>query len=413
MSSILDINLAPSGRNKIDWVRSYMPVLGMINREFSASKPFSGVKVAMSIHLEAKTAYLAETLRDGGAEVHITGCNPLSTQDDVAAALAAEGLEVNARRGVSDEEYTRDLKETLSCSPDVIIDDGGDLVHLLHGECRTYAGNIIGGAEETTTGVHRLFARQRAGLLDFPMVDVNDADCKHLFDNRYGTGQSTIDGIMNTTNLIIAGKTVVVAGYGWCGRGLAMRMKGMGALVIVTEIDPVKANEAAMDGLRVMKMDEAAAVGDIFVTLTGCKDVIVGRHFDVMKDGAVLANSGHFDVEINKSDLESRADRIWERRANIRGYHMRDGRTINLLADGRLVNLAAGNGHPAEIMDMSFALQARSLEWLLKNKGKLENKVSPVPREIDLAVAEFKVSSLGYAVDSLTDEQREYLEKVD
>ena len=413
MSSILDINLAPSGRNKIDWVRSYMPVLGMINREFSASKPFSGVKVAMSIHLEAKTAYLAETLRDGGAEVHITGCNPLSTQDDVAAALAAEGLEVNARRGVSDEEYTRDLKETLSCSPDVIIDDGGDLVHLLHGECRTYAGNIIGGAEETTTGVHRLFARQRAGLLDFPMVDVNDADCKHLFDNRYGTGQSTIDGIMNTTNLIIAGKTVVVAGYGWCGRGLAMRMKGMGALVIVTEIDPVKAIEAAMDGFRVMKMDEAAAVGDIFVTLTGCKDVIVGRHFDVMKDGAVLANSGHFDVEINKSDLESRADRIWERRANIRGYHMRDGRTINLLADGRLVNLAAGNGHPAEIMDMSFALQARSLEWLLKNKGKLENKVYPVPREIDLAVAEFKVSSLGYAVDSLTDEQREYLEKVD
>ncbi len=413
MSSILDINLAPSGRNKIDWVRSYMPVLGMINREFSASKPFSGVKVAMSIHLEAKTAYLAETLRDGGAEVHITGCNPLSTQDDVAAALAAEGLEVNARRGVSDEEYTRDLKETLSCSPDVIIDDGGDLVHLLHGECRTYAGNIIGGAEETTTGVHRLFARQRAGLLDFPMVDVNDADCKHLFDNRYGTGQSTIDGIMNTTNLIIAGKTVVVAGYGWCGRGLAMRMKGMGALVIVTEIDPVKAIEAAMDGFRVMKMDEAAAVGDIFVTLTGCRDVIVGRHFDVMKDGAVLANSGHFDVEINKSDLESRADRIWERRANIRGYHMRDGRTINLLADGRLVNLAAGNGHPAEIMDMSFALQARSLEWLLKNKGKLENKVYPVPREIDLAVAEFKVSSLGYAVDSLTDEQREYLEKVD
>ena len=413
MSSILDINLAPSGRNKIDWVRSYMPVLGMINREFSASKPFSGVKVAMSIHLEAKTAYLAETLRDGGAEVHITGCNPLSTQDDVAAALAAEGLEVNARRGVSDEEYTRDLRETLSCSPDVIIDDGGDLVHLLHGECRTYAGNIIGGAEETTTGVHRLFARQRAGLLDFPMVDVNDADCKHLFDNRYGTGQSTIDGIMNTTNLIIAGKTVVVAGYGWCGRGLAMRMKGMGALVIVTEIDPVKAIEAAMDGFRVMKMDEAAAVGDIFVTLTGCKDVIVGRHFDVMKDGAVLANSGHFDVEINKSDLESRADKIWERRANIRGYHMRDGRTINLLADGRLVNLAAGNGHPAEIMDMSFALQARSLEWLLKNKGKLENKVYPVPREIDLAVAEFKVSSLGYAVDSLTDEQREYLEKVD
>ena len=413
MSNILDINLAPSGRNKIDWVRSYMPVLGMINREFSETKPFSGLKAAMSIHLEAKTAYLAETLRDGGAEVHITGCNPLSTQDDVAAALAEEGLEVNARRGVTDEEYTRDLTETLSCSPDVIIDDGGDLVHLLHGDCRAYAKNIIGGAEETTTGVHRLFARQKAGLLDFPMVDVNDADCKHLFDNRYGTGQSTIDGIMNTTNLVIAGKTVVVAGYGWCGRGLAMRMKGMGALVIVTEIDPVKAIEAAMDGFRVMKMDDAAKVGDIFVTLTGCRDVIVGRHFDVMKDGAVLANSGHFDVEINKEDLEARSVEIRERRANIRGYRMKDGRMINLLADGRLVNLAAGNGHPAEIMDMSFALQARTLEWLVKNKGKLENKVYPVPREIDLAVAEFKVASLGYAVDRLTDEQKAYLEKVD
>ncbi|MCR5262429.1 MAG: adenosylhomocysteinase [Clostridiales bacterium] len=413
MSNILDINLAQSGRNKIDWVRSYMPVLGMINREFSETKPFSGLKAAMSIHLEAKTAYLAETLRDGGAEVHITGCNPLSTQDDVAAALSEEGLEVNARRGVTDEEYTRDLTETLSCSPDVIIDDGGDLVHLLHGDCRAYAKNIIGGAEETTTGVHRLFARQKAGLLDFPMVDVNDADCKHLFDNRYGTGQSTIDGIMNTTNLVIAGKTVVVGGYGWCGRGLAMRMKGMGALVIVTEIDPVKAIEAAMDGFRVMKMDDAAKVGDIFVTLTGCRDVIVGRHFDVMKDGAVLANSGHFDVEINKEDLEARSVEIRERRANIRGYRMKDGRMINLLADGRLVNLAAGNGHPAEIMDMSFALQARTLEWLVKNKGKLENKVYPVPREIDLAVAEFKVASLGYAVDRLTDEQKAYLEKVD
>lgn len=413
MSSIFDINLAPSGREKIEWVKSFMPVLDTIGNDFRENKPFKGLKIAMSIHLEAKTAYLAEILRDGGAEVYITGCNPLSTQDDVAAALAAEGLNVFARHGVDDEEYKEHLKAVLDCSPDVIIDDGGDLVQLLHAECSNKTSNLIGGCEETTTGVHRLFARMRAGLLKFPMVDVNNADCKYLFDNRYGTGQSTIDGIMNTTNLMIAGKTVVVAGYGWCGRGLAMRMKGMGALVIVTEIDPVKAIEAAMDGFRVMKMDDAAPLGDFFVTLTGCRDVIVGRHFDMMKDGAVLANSGHFDVEINKPELEARSVEIFDRRNNIRGYRQKDGRILNLLADGRLVNLVAGNGHPAEIMDMSFALQAKSLEWLVRNKNSLENKIYPVPVEIDSYVAELKLRALGFSIDSLTAEQKEYLNKVD
>ncbi|NLZ36012.1 MAG: adenosylhomocysteinase [Clostridiales bacterium] len=413
MSSVLDITLAPFGRKKIEWVKSYMPVLEIIGSDFCKKKPFEGLKVAMSIHLEAKTAYLAEILRDGGAEVYITGCNPLSTQDDVAAALAAEGLNVFARHGVGEDEYKEHLKAVLDCSPHLLIDDGGDLVQLLHGECANKTSNLIGGCEETTTGVHRLFARMRAGLLHFPMVDVNNADCKYLFDNRYGTGQSTIDGIMNTTNLMIAGKTVVIAGYGWCGRGLAMRMKGMGALVIVTEIDPVKAIEAAMDGFRVMKMDDAAPLGDFFVTLTGCCDVIVGRHFDMMKDGAVLANSGHFDVEINKRELEARSVKIFDRRNNIRGYRQKDGRTLNLLADGRLVNLAAANGHPAEIMDMSFALQAKSLEWLVQNKGRLENRIYPVPAEIDRYVAELKLKAIGCSIDSLTVQQKEYLEKVD
>ena len=301
MSDIKDIRLAPSGADKIAWVASYMPILNSIKAEFERTKPFRGKKIAMSIHLEAKTAYLAKILRAGGAEVWVTGCNPLSTQDDVAAALAAEGFEVNARHGVSDEEYVEHLKKTLSCVPDLMIDDGGDLISLLHGECRAFGKNLIGGCEETTTGIHRLLSRERAGLLDYTMIDVNDADCKHLFDNRYGTGQSTLDGIMNSTNLILAGKTVVVAGYGWCGKGVAMRAKGMGAVVIVTEIDPVKAIEAVMDGFTVLPMDEAAKIGDLFITLTGCRDVIRREHFEVMKDGVLLSNSGHFDVEIDKA----------------------------------------------------------------------------------------------------------------
>ena len=413
MSQIKDIKLAPSGADKIAWVASYMPILNSIKEEFEKTKPFAGKKIAMSIHLEAKTAYLAKVLRAGGAEVHVTGCNPLSTQDDVAAALAAEGFDVNARHGVSAEEYTEHLKATLACCPDLMIDDGGDLIALLHGECREYGKNLIGGCEETTTGIHRLFARERAGLLDYTMIDVNDADCKHLFDNRYGTGQSTLGGIMNSTNLILAGKTVVIAGYGWCGKGVAMRAKGMGAVVVVTEIDPVKAIEAVMDGFSVMPMDDAAKIGDLFITLTGCSDVITRRHMEVMKDGVLLANSGHFDVEINKGDLEALAVKIWERKPNIRGYRMADGRILNLLADGRLVNLAAGNGHPAEIMDMSFGIQAKSLEYLAKNGKNLQKKVYAVPADIDHAVAEIKLNSMGTFIDVLTDAQKAYLGRVE
>lgn len=410
MSDIKDIKLAPSGHDKINWVASYMPILNTIKEDFIKNQPFKGLKISMSIHLEAKTAYLATVLKAGGAEVWVTGCNPLSTQDDVAAALVDMGFEVNAWRGVSDEQYKEHLIKTLSLCPNLMIDDGGDLTHLIHGECRDYAKDLIGGCEETTTGIHRLFARQRAGLLDYPMIDVNDADCKHLFDNRYGTGQSTLDGIMNSTNLMIAGKTVVIAGYGWCGKGMAMRAKGMGAVVVVTEIDPIKALEATMDGFSVMPMDEAAKIGDLFVTLTGCKDVIRREHLEVMKDGALLANSGHFDVEIDKIALSDMAVEEWQRKPNIRGYRMADGRILNLLAEGRLVNLAAGNGHPAEIMDMSFAIQAKGLEYLAKNRGKLENKVYAVPVEIDREVAAIKLRANGVKIDYLSDEQKAYLE---
>ncbi len=411
--NIKDINLAPSGADKIEWVRSYMPILNTVRAEFERTKPFAGKKIAMSIHLEAKTAYLAKVLRAGGAEVHVTGCNPLSTQDDVAAALAAEGFDVNAHHGASDEEYVRDLKATLACCPDLIIDDGGDFISLLHGECRELGKNLIGGCEETTTGIHRLLSRERAGLLDYTMIDVNDADCKHLFDNRYGTGQSTLDGIMNSTNLILAGKTLVVAGYGWCGKGVAMRAKGMGCVVVVTEIDPVKAIEAVMDGFTVMKMDDAARVGDLFITLTGCCDVIRREHFEVMRDGVLLANSGHFDVEIDKAALQALSVRDWERKPNIHGYEMPDGRILNLLAEGRLVNLAAGNGHPAEIMDMSFGIQAKSLEYLAKNGKALQNRVYAVPREIDEAVAQIKLGAMNVSIDALSDAQKAYLEKVE
>ena len=413
MSDIKDVSLAPSGADKIAWVASYMPILNSIKAEFERTLPFRGMRIAMSIHLEAKTAYLAKILRAGGARVWVTGCNPLSTQDDVAAALVAEGFEVNARHGVTDEEYREHLIKTLSCKPHLMIDDGGDLIALLHGECRDYGVDLIGGCEETTTGIHRLLAREKAGLLDYTMIDVNDADCKHLFDNRYGTGQSTLDGIMNSTNLIIAGKTVVVAGYGWCGKGLAMRAKGMGAVVVVTEIDPIKAIEAVMDGFTVLPMDEAAKVGDLFVTLTGCCDVIRREHFEVIKDGVLLANSGHFDVEIDKAALKELSVEDWERKPNIHGYRMADGRILNLLAEGRLVNLAAGNGHPAEIMDMSFGIQAKGLEYLAKNAGKLEKRVYAVPAEIDAEVAQIKLSSMSVSIDTLSPAQVEYMNKVE
>lgn len=413
MSEIKDIALAKSGYDKINWVKSYMPVLKAIHEEFSQTQPFAGKKISMSIHLEAKTAFLAMTLRAGGAEVYVTGCNPLSTQDDIAAALADMGFEVNAFRGVSDDIYERHLKKTLSLCPDVMIDDGGDFTHLLHGECREYGKNLLGGCEETTTGIHRLYAREAAGKLDYTMINVNDADCKHLFDNRYGTGQSTLDGIMNATNLIIAGKTVVIAGYGWCGKGLAMRVKGMGGVAIITEIDPVKAIEAVMDGFTVMPMDEAAPLGDLFITVTGCSDVIRREHFTQMKDGVLLANSGHFDVEIDKAALSKIAVKQWERKPNIVGYRLPDGRIINLLAEGRLVNLAAGNGHPAEIMDMSFAIQAKCLEYLVKNGQSMEHRVYNVPTEIDQEVARRKLEALQVKIDELSAEQLAYLGKVD
>jgi len=409
MSDIFDIKSAPSGMDKINWVRSYMPVLNVINDEFTRTKPFAGKRIAMSIHLEAKTAYLAMTLKAGGAEVFVTGCNPLSTQDDVAAALVSQGFEVFARHGVSDEDYKEHLIKTLAVKPHVMIDDGGDLTSLIHGECRDLAADLIGGCEETTTGIHRLLARQAQGALNYTMIDVNDADCKHLFDNRYGTGQSTLDGIMNSTNLIIAGKTVVVAGYGWCGKGIAMRAKGMGGVVVVTEIDPVKAIEAVMDGFTVLPMDKAAKIGDLFITVTGCRDVIVEKHFDVMKDGVLLSNSGHFDVEIDKVALSKMAAREWVRKPNITGYKMKDGRILNLLAEGRLVNLAAGNGHPAEIMDMSFAIQAKCLEHLVKTAGTLDKKVYQVPRDIDDEVAMLKLKSMKMDIDKLTDGQKTYL----
>lgn len=413
MSNIKDINLAPSGADKIKWVESYMPVLNIIKKEFEETKPFAGKRISMSIHLEAKTAFLAKVLKAGGAEVYVTGCNPLSTQDDVAAALVAEGFEVNAWRGVNEEEYTSHLKKTLSLCPHVMIDDGGDLINLLQGECREYGKNLIGGCEETTTGIHRLKAKEAAGKLDYTMININDADCKHLFDNRYGTGQSTLDGIMNSTNLIIAGKTVVIAGYGWCGKGIAMRVKGMGGIPVITEIDNVKAIEAVMDGFTVMKMDDAAKIGDLFITVTGCCDVIRKEHFDVMKDGVLVANSGHFDCEIDKKALKECAVEVFDRKPNIVGYRMADGRIINLMAEGRLVNLAAGNGHPAEIMDMSFSLQAKCLEYLVKTEGELAHKLYSVPVEIDQEVARLKLKTLGVTIDSLSPEQIEYLNKTE
>ena len=413
MSEIKDINLADSGEDKIKWIESYMPVLNSIKNEFIKTQPFKGKKISMSIHLEAKTAFLAKVLKAGGAEVYVTGCNPLSTQDDVAAALVRDGFEVNAWRGVNEEEYKRHLKKTLSLCPHVMIDDGGDLINLLQGECREYGKNLIGGCEETTTGIHRLKAKEASGKLDYTMININDADCKHLFDNRYGTGQSTLDGIMNSTNLIIAGKTVVIAGYGWCGKGIAMRVKGMGGIPVITEIDNVKAIEAVMDGFTVMTMDEAAKIGDLFITVTGCCDVIRKEHFETMKDGVLISNSGHFDCEIDKKALEEISVDIFERKPNIVGYKMKDGRILNLMAEGRLVNLAAGNGHPAEIMDMSFSLQAKCLEYLVKNEGKLEHKLYSVPQEIDQRVAEMKLKSLGITIDKLSDEQIAYLNKTE
>ena len=415
MYDILDISLAPSGRDKIDWVRDNMPLLRSYEAEFAKTRPFAGIRLALSIHLEAKTAYLCKVLLAGGAEMYVTGSNPLSTQDDVAAALAECGINIFAKYGVTPAEYEAPLRRVIEASPQIIIDDGGDLVNLIHSEYPQLLPNVIGGCEETTTGILRLHAMEKAGALRFPMIAVNDADCKHLFDNRYGTGQSVWDGINRTTNLIVAGKNVVVAGYGWCGKGVAMRAKGLGAKVYVTEVDPVKALEAFMDGFTVLPMDEAAALGDFFVTVTGCCDVITGRHFEKMKDGAILCNAGHFNVEVNVAALAEMAVEQKTRRKNIVGYRLADGRRINVLAEGRLVNLAAGDGHPAEIMDMSFAIQAMGALYLVQqNREKtMPAGVYPVPREIDRDVAMRKLRFTGLSIDTLTDKQKDYLGSYD
>lgn len=411
MSEIKDIDLADEGKKKIEWVKKNMPLLNTIEEDFIKNQYFKGLNLLVCVHVEAKTAYLAKVLKSGGANVTVTGCNPLSTQDDVAAALVADGIEVFTKHGETEQEYISHLNSALDNKPSFFIDDGGDITSLLHNERKELLPYIVAGSEETTTGIHRLKARHKAGELLFPMVDVNDANCKYLFDNRYGTGQSVWDGINRTTNLIVAGKNVVVAGYGWCGKGCAMRAKGLGAHVIVTEVDPVKAIEAVMDGFKVMTMDEAAAVGDLFITVTGCESVITGKHFDVMKNGALMCNAGHFDVEIAIPELQSRAEDVTEVRKNIKGYLMKDGRWLNLIAEGRLVNLAAGDGHPAEIMDMSFALQALSMKYLVQNGRTMEKGVYPVPEEIDDYVARLRLKTMGIDIDSLTAKQKEYLGK--
>ncbi len=409
MSLIRDASLAPSGELKINWVQRNMPVLRGIGEDFLKEKPFAGLKIALSVHMEAKTAYLCRVLEMGGAQMFVTGSNPLSTQDDVAAAVAAGGIEVFARHGCTMEEYEDCLCRVLEPGPNIIIDDGGDLVHLMHTKYTQLIPGVIGGCEETTTGIHRLRAMARKGELRFPMVMVNEADCKHMFDNRYGTGQSVWDAIMRTTNLIVAGKRVVVSGYGWCGKGVSLRAKGLGAKVIVTETDPVRALEAVMDGYEVMPMSEAAPLGDVFVTVTGCSGVITPAHFDSMKDGAILTNAGHFDVEVDMAALEKLAVRRYDARHNIRGYVLPNGKTLFVIAEGRLVNLAAGDGHPAEIMDMSFAIQALSSRWLAQHRAELTPDVIPVPRELDEAVARRKLRAMHVSIDALTDEQAAYL----
>ena len=409
MSEIRNELLWESGKRKIDWVRNNMPLLRYIEADFSEKKPFAGKKIALSIHLEAKTAYLCKVLAAGGAEMYITGSNPLSTQDDVAAALVHDGLEVFAWHGATPEEYHRHTKMVIEAGPNIIIDDGGDLVNLIHTEYPEKLKDVIGGCEETTTGIIRLIAMNKAKELKFPMVLVNNAKCKYLFDNRYGTGQSVWDGINRTTNLIVAGKNVVVAGYGWCGKGVAMRAKGLGANVIVTEVDPVKAIEAVMDGFKVMKMVDAAKIGDFFVTVTGCRDVIDINSFYNMKDGAILCNAGHFDVEVDVKTLGEIAIEVKEAKNNIMGYKLRNGNTLYVIAEGRLVNLAAGDGHPAEIMDMSFAIQALSALHIVENEGKFEDNVVYVPESVDAKVAELKLKFWGFEIDKLTETQEKYL----
>ena len=409
MSIVRDPDLAPAGRLKIDWAARHMPVLSRIRDGLLKEKPFRGLNVGMCLHLEAKTACLAIALMEGGATVSVAGSNPLSTQDEVAAALADQGANVYAWRGSSPEEYCSFLRMVVEDGPNLVIDDGGDLVAMLHGVGPKRAESVIGGCEETTTGIRRLRAMEREGVLRFPMVAVNNARCKYLFDNRYGSGQSVWDGIVRTTNLLVAGKTVVVLGYGWCGKGVAMRAAGLGASVVICEVDPVRANEALSDGYRVMHSLDAATIGDIFVTVTGCRDVLRAEHFNRMKDGAILANAGHFDVEISLPDLAALSSSVSRPRPGVTEYAMSDGRRLYLLAEGRLVNLGVADGHPVEIMDMSFAIQALSLKYVTLEGKRLGSRVVPVPPEIDETVARLRLEALGVRIDELTEEQKQYL----
>jgi adenosylhomocysteinase len=408
--NVKDMSLAPEGKKKIEWVQRHMPVLEHIKKEFQEEKPFKGITIASCLHLEPKTINLGLTLHAGGAEVAMTGCNPLSTQDAATAAGAALGLNMYGWRGETNEEYYENINKVLDHEPDIIIDDGADMIFFVHRERRDLMDKIIGACEETTTGIHRLKAMHKDKALEFPVMAVNDSYMKYLFDNRYGTGQSTFDSIMGSTNVLIAGKTIVVCGYGWCGRGVAMRAAGLGANVIVTEIDPIRALEARMDGYRVMKIREAVKEADMLITVTGNLDVVSGDDFKYMKDGCILANSGHFNVEINKQDLEKMSTATKMLKPDIEEFTMTDGRRIYLLADGRLVNLAGerGQGHPAEIMDMSFAMQALSAKYLVNNK--LEVGIYKTLDETDISVAELKLKAMKIEIDHLSNKQVEYLE---
>lgn len=407
---IKDINLAPQGKQRIEWADREMPVLRLIRERFEAEKPLTGVKLIACAHITTETANLARTLQAGGAESLLIASNPLSTQDDVAASLVADwGIPVMAHKGESTETYIRHVKAALDTNPNLIIDDGSDVVATMIKEKPELIGNLIGTTEETTTGIVRLNAMVKAGVLTFPSIAVNDAQTKHFFDNRYGTGQSTLDGIIRATNILLAGKTMVVVGYGWCGKGVAMRARGMGANVIVTEIDPIKAIEAVMDGMRVMPMNEAAKVGDFFVTVTGNRHVIDAEHFAVMKDGAIVCNSGHFDLELNLDALREMSAEAVKRRPFVEEYITHQGKSVIVLGEGRLINLAAAEGHPASVMDMSFANQALSAEFLVKNRGKLAAGVHILPKEVDQEIASLKLHAMGVKMDVLTPEMLEYM----
>lgn len=409
MSKVKDMSLAKEGIRKIEWVQRHMPVLEHIKKEYEETQPFKGITIGSCLHLEPKTINLGLTLQAGGAEVAMTGCNPLSTHDDAVAGAADLGLNIYGWRDQDDEEYYQTINMVLDHKPDVIIDDGADMIMVLHNERTDVLKHIKGACEETTTGVHRLEAMHKDGALKFPVVAVNDAYTKYLFDNRYGTGQSSFDAIMGTTNMLIAGKSVVVCGYGWCGRGIALRAQGLGANVIVTEIDPIRALEARMDGYRVMKIRDAVKEADLIITVTGNINIIHGDDFKYMKDGCMLCNSGHFNVEINRRDLEAQSTSVREVRESIEMFTMKDGRKIYLLADGRLVNLSAarGQGHPAEIMDMSFAVQALSAKYILNND--LEVGVTKATDDIDYEVANLKLKAMDIEIDTLSDRQKEYM----